>query len=189
MKSAKSSRLLGLILSVLFLMPASTIAAGLPLYVHAYGYGPVKLGMTPQQASELLGVPLLRHKDVEPEDCYYVYPNGDNSSMGYMVQDEQIVRIDVDDKSIQTLSGLSVGSKEEDIQSKFKSKVRITGHPYGRGAHYVSVKVYGGNRLLFETHAQKVTPTEDGQLIDEDYRVSSFRIGKPSAVSLIEGCL
>ena len=176
-------------LMVLMMWCTAIAGEASPLYVHANGFGPVKIGMTPQQASELIGMPLLRHNNVEHDGCYYVYPSGDYSSMGYMVQDGQIVRIDVRDQEIKTLSGLSVGSKEDEIQSKFKSKVRIREHPYGRGAHYVSVKVDGGNRLLFETHAQKRIEALDGQILFDDYRISSFRIGKPSTVSLIEGCL
>mgnify|MGYP001302918628 CR=1 FL=1 len=179
------------LLTILVFLLNTTAFAGVPLphYIHANGYGPVKIGMTPQQASELLGVPLLRYNDVEHEGCYYLYPNGDFDSTGYMVQDEKIVRIDVDDKTIKTLSGLSVGSKEEEIQTKFKSKVRIRENPYGRGSHYVYVNVYGDNLLLFETRAQKITETADGQFVFEDYRISDFRIGEPSAVSLTEGCM
>ncbi|MBD3647582.1 MAG: hypothetical protein HUJ31_09055 [Pseudomonadales bacterium] len=183
----KHKLLIGLICFLLTSPVAASEAS--PLHIHAYGYGPVKVGMTPREASKVLGVELVQIDENVFDGCHYVYPDGDYSSMGYMVQDDVIVRIDVRDESVRTLSGLAVGAKEEEIQTRFKSKVRISEHPYGAGAHYVSVNVYGENLLLFETRAEETSITEDDRLLAADYRISRFRVGKPSAVSLIEGCL
>lgn len=182
--------LLSLLLGATF--AAKAVAGGNPaLYLHAGGYGPVAIGMTVRQAAEALGEVLQRVAPGHPfeEDCHYVYPNGDDTSLGFMVRRGLISRIDVWGASIATLSGLTVGASEPEIQKRFKSKVAVAEHEYlGPGGHYLTVNVFGGNRLLFETAARQVTELPGGGLKNEDFRVTRFRLGRPAAVSLVEGC-
>jgi hypothetical protein len=173
---------------------ASTSLAGgnPPFTIHSNGYGPVEIGMTVKQAAKALGEALQRSFPAYPfeEDCLYVYPQGDDTSIGFMVRDDVITRIDVWDSSIATKSGLTVGASEEGIQKRFKSKVTVDEHEYlGSGGHYVTVNVFGGNQLLFVTEAKNVTELPNGELKDEDFRVTRYRVGRPSSVSLVEGCL
>ena len=166
-------------------------ASDLPLTIHSAGYGPVEIGMTVMQASKALGESLQRSAPAHPfeEDCHYVYPRGDDTSIGFMIRGGVINRVDVWDSTIATLSGLVVGASEQDIQQHFKSKVVVTEHEYlGPGGHYLTVNVFDGNQLLFESAAMKVTELPSNKLKSEDFRITRFRLGLPSAVSLVEGC-
>ena len=75
---------------------ASNVLAGtktpLPLYeLQVDRYGPVVIGMTPDEASSKLKLHLvpegpLDQNDKESQACHYEYPSGDYEDIGFMVE-------------------------------------------------------------------------------------------------------
>ena len=134
--------------------------------------------MSRAEAEKALGKK-LRLQSADPStlsECANASSPDRNAS--YMFQKFRVVRVDVGKKGITTPEGLGVGSPEDALRSAYGARARFTAHPYGNGNgpndwHYVSIHLSAERDLLFET---------DGK------RVTSFRVGLPQAVSLIEGC-
>ncbi len=163
----------------------STVWAGtnssIPLYVlQVDRYGPVVIGMTPDEASVKLKLPLipehqLDRDDKESEACHYEYPSGDYQDIGFMVENGHITRIDVHSKKISTISKIHIGDSEESVKKAFPGKVTEEIHPYiGREGKYLIVETKPGYAFIFETDRGKIT---------------TFRSGRLSSVRYIEGCL
>ena len=136
------------------------------------GFGPVKVGMTEQQASKALGVPLVREQGQE-EACYYMSPKSGFKDVAFMVTNGRIARVDISGKGYATDRGARVGDTEATIKRFYRGMVKVSKHPYVDG-HYLRVNMQGGRfSIIFET---------DGR------RVTSFRAGKSEEVGYIEGC-
>ncbi len=102
-------------------------------------YGPLKIGMTVEQASAALGVKLLSGEDpskpgfsqADHEACHFVTPEAKDIGLAFMVQNGVITRIDVSNKNIKTLNGLSIGSTAVDIKKRYGKSLRIEPHKSG----------------------------------------------------------
>jgi hypothetical protein len=140
-------------------------------------YGPVLIGMTPQEGSGKLGISLIPVEQPSKEElsCYYVYPDGKFDDMGFMVQDGRITRIDVYSKKVSSTGGIRIGDAEGAVKKAFPGKVKEEIHPYiGEEGKYLIVETKRGFAFIFETNNGKIT---------------SFRSGRLSPVKYIEGCL
>jgi hypothetical protein len=144
-------------------------------YVVSYNsFGPVRIGMTLSQAAKALGVGVSRDVGYEGNECYYASPKGGFIDIAFMMSGQRIVRIDVDGKEYTTDRGARIGDAEAKIKRLYKSKVKVSQHPYVDYGHYLEVEFEGGRySVIFET---------DGK------RVTSFRAGRHLAVGYIEGC-
>lgn len=139
------------------------------------GIGPIRVGMTIQQAEASARTRLLSQGG-KLDNCWYVKPQGGPRDISFMVIDGQIARVDIYGNSrITTISGARIGDSEDRIKSLYA--VRITPHEYVQGGHYLtfipndtSDRQY---RLVFET---------DGR------RVKQFRSGRLPEVEYVEGC-
>jgi hypothetical protein len=141
-------------------------------YVVSYsGFGPMKIGMTPAEASKALGILLVREE--EEGDCSYVTPKRGIKGVSFMVIGRRIARVDIFERGYATDRGAKVGDSEARIMGLYRGLVKVSEHPYVDG-HYIRVDMKGARRsILFET---------DGK------RVTSFRAGNYREVSYIEGC-
>lgn len=138
-------------------------------------YGPVKVGMTPDQAATALGIPLTKDREVDdPNDCLYVANDEALPGVAFMVIGKKIVRFDVYQAGYHTDKGAFVGMPEEQLK-KIYHNYSLSPHPYlDEDGHYVTVNDGGENCcLIFETDTKVVT---------------SFRSGECQAVRAIEGC-
>jgi hypothetical protein len=161
---------------------ASIVLAGtktfLPLHkLQVDRYGPVNIGMTPEEASAKLNVPLVPEGflDDDSQACHYVFPSGDYRDIGFMVEDGHITRIDIRSKKISTINNIRIGDSEETVKKAFPGKVLEEIHPYiGKEGKYLIVETKLGYAFIFETDRGKIT---------------RFRSGKLSSVRYIEGCL
>ncbi len=142
------------------------------------GIGPVKVNMTLDQASAATG---MRFQLVEPDlgtDCRYAEAEGGPVGLRFMVIGGHIARVDVSDhpspSPIATVSGIKIGSTEDEVKAAYRDAIEETGHPYLETGHYLVYKSSDpALGLIFET---------DGQ------RVTRFRSGLAGAVQAIEGC-
>ncbi len=146
-----------------------------PWTVSADGYGPVKIGMTPEEASAALGRPLADLNAGEEESCSYVFPDGDvDAAYAFMTAYGRIVRVDVDLPGIATETGVEIGDSEADALARYP-QAEVQPHKYGdAGDHYLVITSAEGTRAL-------ILETWDGE-------VSYIRAGKLPEAGYVEGC-
>lgn len=139
------------------------------------GIGPIKVGMTIEQAEVLVGP--ARVERIEPRDaCGWAWFASAPVGISFMVTRDTVVRANVDVTGFQTRRGLGVGSTEADVLMSYSPNVRTRPHPYtGPEGHYLIVEdpALPGFRIIFET---------DGKV------VTSLRAGRFPEVNAIEGC-
>jgi len=139
-------------------------------------FGPVRVGMTPKEASKKLGMPLTLGRSADEDDavCHYIYPNGKLKDIGFMVRDGRIARIDVYTNKISSIDEIRIGDSESLIRKIYSGKLKEKIHPYiGKGGKQITANVLPGYAYVFETSGGLIT---------------RFRAGKLAAVLLIEGC-
>lgn len=152
------------------------------------GMGPIKMGMSVAQASAAAGVKLIGYGSGEPapnSSCSYVRPENGLPELDFMVNNDQIVRIDVrnrvnqeadgrpvwidigDKSRITTQLGAKLGDTEAQIKTLYPN-ADVTGHKYIPGGHYLIVTPQepelANYRLIFETDGNQVTSIRSGRL-------------------------
>jgi hypothetical protein len=97
--------------------------------------------------------------------------------LGLMFAKGRVVRIDVDEGPIRTVSGAGIGDSEERILRLYPGRIEVERHHYDPDGHYLNYSPVDsadkGLGMVFETDGKKVT---------------SFRTGTHAAVALVEGC-
>ena len=165
--------LIGLFVAVfLGIMPASgqsQLTATSKLAIN--GIGPIRVGMTIQQAEASARTRLLSQGG-KLDNCWYVKPQGGPRDISFMVIDGRIARVDIYGSSpITTVSGARIGDSENRIKSLYA--VRITPHEYVQGGHYLTFvpndtpdRQY---RMVFETDGKRVKLIRAGRLPEAEY--------------------
>lgn len=146
------------------------------------GIGPIQIGMTVDEASQVAGVKLVTgYAGLDENFCSYFWPQGEPKGINFMVTKGRIVRIDISNERVTTIKGAKIGDTEDRIISLYPGQIQVTRHPYQRlpltNQKYLTFvpkdaadKSY---RIIFETSKN---------------RVERFRSGKISQVEYIEGC-
>ena len=148
------------------------------------GIGPVRVGMTPAEASIAAHTTIRVTGPDIGTDCRYAQAADGPVGLAFMVVGGRIVRVDVwaspphpGPSPVATLSGAHLGSGEDEVKALYPGRIKVTQHPYLQTGHYlVYTPQDAADRdfsLIFET---------DGQ------RVTSFRSGYARNVGQIEGC-
>ncbi|MFT7647437.1 MAG: hypothetical protein ACI8Y4_002186 [Candidatus Poriferisodalaceae bacterium] len=141
------------------------------------GLGPVRIGMTLEEAERVTGVVLVPD-EFGDDACRYHVPDRGVTGVWFMVSDGEIVRVDVWEGTIATLSGIGIGSTEAEITGLFGDKIESAPHPYDETGKYLSLipvdEADADKRVIWETN-------EAGQ-------VTAFRSGRIPFVEYIEGC-
>ena len=144
------------------------------------GLGPVRVGMTLDEASRAAGVAIrVRPGESGGTDCTYAYAAGFEDA-GFMVVGGRIVRIDAgfrEPARVKTLSGIGKGSSEADVMKAYAGQIRVEPHKYVPGGKDL---VYVPNDAAYRQYSM-IFEVIDG-------RVGSFRSGFTEQVSWIEGC-
>ena len=137
------------------------------------GIGPVKVGMSVKTANTLLGEGLA--VPAKLQQCDYVRPKATPKYLAFMVEKNEITRIEVQGGSdISTVDGARIGDSEERIKTLYPGQVEVRPAKYGSGHTLVVTPKGGGNyRIVFETDGTKVT---------------KYRSGRLPAVEYVEGC-
>ncbi|MDQ3385782.1 MAG: hypothetical protein M3503_07225 [Actinomycetota bacterium] len=143
------------------------------------GVGPVRVGMTLEEASAAAGQGISEvpgsGAGSDPAACYYAVPDTGQPKVSFMVVDGAIGRVDVDEGStVVTVSGIGVGATEADVLATYGDRILVEPHPYDEGGRYLRYVPDDPTRsLIFET---------DGAT------VLRYRSGLSGPVSFIEGC-
>jgi hypothetical protein len=150
------------------------------------GIGPVRVGMTLQEASRAVGRDVYVDPDSLIEEdslCGFAEVRGGPADLLFMVSREstagawKILRVDVIEESrIATGAGIRIRATEDQVKQAYGPQLRVEPHEYLEGGHYLILDVdgEGGFMLLLETDGTEVT---------------QFRSGNDSAVRAPEGCL
>lgn len=136
------------------------------------GLGPVRIGMTLDQASSAIGFPLTGEPVPSP-DCYFVSAPELPETVSFMLSDGTVARVDVADGSYATVSGAMVGDTEAEIMDLFGARIEVSPHAYTPGGNYLTfVPVDPGDagfRVVFETDGSVVTHIRSGRLPEVEY--------------------
>ena len=152
------------------------------------GLGPVRLGMTIQEAANAAQVSFVIAPFAQSENCQYYLPEVYDPEMaartasidgiGVMVVNDQVIRIDVWSGSpVKTLSGLGIGSTIEEVETAYDGQIEVTPHSKAEGNYLTLTPDAAGSNLytlVFET--------------DKHGQVTQFRTGQFPAVTWPAGC-
>ena len=145
------------------------------------GMGPLRIGMTLDEARAALGGDLRMNDDSAdhpegPDRCDYPRSARLPAGAVVMVQGQRVVRVEVDSGSIATAEGARIGDTEARIQELYPRRVTVQPHKYTDG-HYLVVRPTAASDtthlLVFET---------DGRVVER------FRAGQKPQVEWVEGC-
>ncbi|MBD0335840.1 MAG: hypothetical protein ICV62_10150 [Cyanobacteria bacterium Co-bin13] len=142
------------------------------------GLGQIRIGMTVEEVAQA-GLDLVPLDGNARGECQYLRVAEGLESVGFMVVDDQIIRVDVwPGSSIETKSGIKIGASEADILKYYEGRIETAPNPESGGKYLVFTPSGEGEdlyRLVFET--------------DAEGRVVAFRSGQFPAVVWPEGCL
>ncbi|TAG97198.1 MAG: hypothetical protein EAZ09_05085 [Oscillatoriales cyanobacterium] len=148
------------------------------------GIGPIRVGMTVDEASRAAGVRMVKTLSAgrTEEYCAYFDLEGGPKGISFMVINNRIPRVDISNERVTTIKGAKIGDTEERIFSLYPGQIKATRHPYqglpprnGKYLTFVPKDAADKNyRIIFET---------------ANNRVMRFRSGKIPEVDYIEGCL
>jgi hypothetical protein len=142
--------------------------------------GPVRVGMTVEEASQAAGTKLVQQgSGGEEYGCFYYIPESGPKDLSFMVTEGRIARIDVNSKKMATLSGVKIGDTEARIRELYGGQIEEKPHEYVPGGKYLIFVPQDSSesnyRVIFETNEKGI--------------VTTFRSGKMPEVRQIEGCL
>lgn len=138
-------------------------------------YGPVLIGMSPEQASQVLGAKLSAGAPQPPKGCHYLFAPQQYPGTYFMVSKGAIARIDFREPGPRTLSGFGVGHTEGDLRKRFGDRLQVTPHPYFTpDGHTLTLRSKDGS------HAVRFN-TDHG-------RVKTFEIGRTPEINWVDEC-
>jgi hypothetical protein len=143
------------------------------------GVGPIRIGMTLEEATDALGLPVVPLGSNPSGECAYYQPDTLSQALGLMVVDNRVIRVDVwPGSSLATVSGVSIGTTEAELKTLYPGQIEEAPNPYTQGKFLTFVPedpelaLY---RLVFETDAQG--------------KVVQYRTGQFPAVTWPDGCV
>ena len=148
------------------------------------GIGPIRVGMTVDEASESAGIKLIISGSggLDEYQCSYVQPKGEPKGIAFMVTKGRIARVDIfSNKQITTIKGAKIGDTEDRIISLYPGQIQASRHPYERRP---------SDKAKYLTFVPKDAADKNYRIIFETSknRVERFRSGKLPEVEAIEGC-
>jgi hypothetical protein len=145
--------------------------------VYLNGFGPIKVGMSPREASQAIGKSLVGYGHITGNECYFIHPEKEPKGVDFMIIGGRVARIDVKTPEITTISGARVGHTEDQIKAIYPEQLTAEPHKYLEEGHYLTFipndPHYSQFRLVFET---------DGKV------VTTYRAGKLPEVEFVERC-
>jgi hypothetical protein len=161
-------------------VPTDTVSADTAWTLRHDGIGPLRVGMTVDEARAALGQfrGILPDPGGPPDSLACGYGMSERLPPGVrvMLEKARVVRVEVDSGSVPTAEGARIGDTEARIQQLYPGRVEVQPHKYTDG-HYLIVRPTEASDtthlLLFET---------DGRM------VTRFRGGQRPQVEYVEGC-
>jgi hypothetical protein len=137
------------------------------------GYNFVRLGETARELS--LAGDSAAAANPKHASCRFAHPAAFPPGARIMLLDDVVSRIDVDSAGIRTAEGAQVGDAEARIYEIYRGRVASLPHKYLKNGHNLVVWQPSPvtTRYVFETDGKKVL---------------RYRVGRPPAIDLVEGC-
>lgn len=141
--------------------------------------GPVVIGMSVEDAAAAAGMTLSGALDPEVSDtCYYVTPDASIKGVSFMVYEDVVARIEIDEPSeITTRSGAGIGTTLEELEDMYPDNLQETDEA-----------VFDGQAVGFVPNDEEDSEYRIFFELDEDDTVIRYRVGIKPAVDFIEGC-
>jgi hypothetical protein len=139
------------------------------------GLGPVRIGMTRDEVTRIVGAPL--EGEELTEGCIETQSARGWGGVWFMFEEGRLSRISVGEQSrVTTPRGIGIGAAEAAVRRAYGRGLRSEGHHYrGPPARYLTYWLQPGVRgVRFET--------------DERRRVETIHAGRAS-IQYVEGCL
>jgi hypothetical protein len=138
--------------------------------------GPIRLGMSQAQMQDAIGATLSPGYVLSEDErqCYYLRAEGRFSGIGFMMNNDRLVRYDVWESAIRTRAGVGIGNTRDEVAASYDQQIQVLPHKYTDGS-YVTVTDGNDIKLLFET--------------DASGKVEQYRSGRAPEVDYVEGCL
>ena len=147
--------------------------------VSLIGVGPLRIGMTLEDAANALGLPLVPLGSNLGGECAYYQPQTQAQALGLMAVDDRVIRVDVwPGSTLPTVSGVIIGTSEAEVLELYPGQIEAAPNPYTQGKFLTltpndpELSLY---RLVFET--------------DADGKVIQYRTGQFPAVTWPDGCV
>jgi hypothetical protein len=137
------------------------------------GAGPVRVGMTADEAMRALGT---RYEPGADAECEEISSSNLPEGVWLMAVERRVVRVDVTQGTVATAEGARIGDPEARIVSLYGGRVEARPHKYTDGKYLVvsgTDPADRNHRLVFETDGEKVT---------------RYRAGALPQVEWVEGC-
>ncbi len=141
--------------------------------------GDLQVGMTLEEATEALGLPLVPIGKNFSGECAYYQPATKTQALGLMVVDDRVIRVDIwSGSTLATASGVKIGASEAEVMAVYPGQIEATPNPYTQGKFLTLTSDEPGlalYRLVFET--------------DAEGKVVQYRVGQFPAVTWPDGCI
>ena len=156
--------------------PAPELTSSSPATLR--GLGPVRIGMTVEEASDAAGLALTRSPARGVGDnCYYVNAGLTMNGVFFMVVDNQIARIEIESPSpVSTRSGVRVGTSASEVRSTYPNNIEQADEAAADGEALAFVP-----RDDFDSEYRIYFEMADGT-------VARYRLGIKPAIDRVNGC-
>ena len=154
--------------------PAAPAVADTGWTLRMDGAGPLRVGMTMDEARAALGGDLTTGLAGPPDPTACDYPKSAAFPAGLRVMMEggRLVRVDIDTAALATAEGARVDDPEARIRQLYAGRVTEQPHKYVQTGKYLIVRPADADTtraLIFETDAGKVTRMRAGQRPQVEY--------------------
>ena len=158
--------------------------------ISAAGVGPIKVGMTVEEAEAASGIDLAGFgDDTQPASCRYVKPVDEFPELSFMTTDGVITRLDVSsyrivsdaqspeveeiESTLFTQNRITTGSSQSAVEAAYPNAEK-TPHKYVPDGYYLTVDATESSdsvimKLIFETDGTEVTRIRGGQSPEVDF--------------------
>ncbi len=131
------------------------------------GLGDMYFGMTPDEAATAVNAAWTGGEEEGTPRCYLLAPANGPTGVVVTVYNSTIERVDINNPSITTRSGASVGSTEAQLHELFGARLVVIPYADGSGNSIQYVPVDESDidyRVIFETDGTSVTSMRAGRL-------------------------
>jgi hypothetical protein len=158
---------------LLCLSVLSYCLASAPSTVRFDGLGPAKIGMNLSQLNAVLHTQATMPATKDQQGCFYVNSNK-HPHIAFMMVDEHLARIDVNQPGVSTAKGIQVGDSESHALEVYGHRLEVIPHKYLETGRYLTIKSNDGRYgIRFETDEGKIT---------------KYYAGRYDAIQYVEGC-
>jgi len=162
---------------LILLLGLTVIIAGIAMaddvwLVRENGVGPVEIGMSLSQLNTTLHETFAVPPNREDQACFSVSP-AKHTSVTFLIEQNLLARIDVDEPGISTAEGVQVGDSEAHALKAYGRRLEITPRHDTEG-HYLTARSADGRYGI-------KFATEKGE-------IQAFYAGRAEAIQYVDGC-